>query len=385
MGSGSRGRGFLGLFRRRRADELAQIDAEITAFGEALARYEFTSALPSGPTADETANGTADETALADYGRALDAYERAKRDFVGDRDRADAEDVVRALAKGRHALARAEARRAGRPVPDQRPPCFFDPRHGPATTEFPWSPPDGVTRPVPVCAADAARLSDGLPPATTARRPDRRPSRAARPAAPRPAAVQPPPAGGAGAPWRPYKTPPPGTRTAHRAEGRGEREVRLHRPDPAEPALLVIRSSYEGEVHLVDGAGGPGGSTLVMPHALERTMVLLPPDGGEHVRLRVEKRGPWQLWLQSLEHVPVLERSLSFKGRYVFRHEGGPAAIRFSHRGSGSCWVEELTGELTAGARLVSGKGTCDLTGELPGPGLFRVRANHDWSLTRRT
>ncbi|MGW4383185.1 hypothetical protein [Kitasatospora sp. NPDC004531] len=357
-----RGRSFLSLFRRRRAeDELAQIDAEITAFGEALARYEFTSSGRS-----------ADEAALADYGRALDAYERAKRDFVGDRTREDADDVVHALYEGRSALARAAARLTDRPVPDHRPLCFFDPRHGPSTTDFPWSPPDGATRPVPVCAADAARLSDGRPPVTT-RRPAQRQARTARPAAAGPAAS------GNAAAWRPYKTPPPGTRTVQQAEGRSEREVKLHRPDPAEPALLVIRSSYQGEVHLVDDSGR---ATRILEHTLDRTMVVLPPDGSERVRVRVEKRGPWRMWVQSLDHVPALEQSLAFKGPYVFRYDGGPASIRFSHRGSGSCWIEELTDDLTPGLRLVSGRGRTDLPGEIPGPGLFRVRANHDWSLT---
>ncbi|BAJ31720.1 MULTISPECIES: hypothetical protein [Kitasatospora] len=374
MGGDGRGRGFLGLLRRRRADELAQVDAEITAFGEALARYELGSTPPAGQT---TAGQAAAGDALADYGRALDAYERAKRDFVGDRNREDAADVLRALDEGRSALARAEARRAGRPVPDRRPPCFFDPRHGPATTEFRWAPPGGVPRPVPVCAADAARLSDGLPPVT-----DRRPTRPTRPVRPvraHPAPATAPATAPAAPGWRPYRTPPPGTRTAYRADGKGPREVRLHRPDPAGPALLVVRSSYEGEVHRL---GGPGGGGLLMAHALGRTVVVLPPDGEAHVRLRVEKRGPWQLWLQTPEHVPVLERGLSFKGRYVFRYEGGPAGIRFSHRGSGSCWIERLTDGFGPGERAVGGKGTCDLVGELPGPGLFRVRANHDWSLT---
>src|SRR5687768_11993825 len=87
--------GLWGLFRgRRRSDELSRIDADITAFGEELARHDF---VPS--------HRSVDECLLADYGRALDAYEQAKRDFVGDRDREDAEDVLRALDEGRHALA----------------------------------------------------------------------------------------------------------------------------------------------------------------------------------------------------------------------------------------------------------------------------------------
>ncbi|MBH1938497.1 hypothetical protein I5Q34_30285 [Streptomyces sp. AV19] len=48
------------------------IEAEITAFGEALAAH---GAVP----------GAHDTAATADYERALDAYERAKRDVVGGR------------------------------------------------------------------------------------------------------------------------------------------------------------------------------------------------------------------------------------------------------------------------------------------------------------
>ncbi|WP_219461889.1 PASTA domain-containing protein, partial [Nonomuraea rhizosphaerae] len=36
--------------------------------------------------------------------------------------------------------------------------------HGLSTGDVPWTPPGGVSRPVPMCAADAARLADGLEP-----------------------------------------------------------------------------------------------------------------------------------------------------------------------------------------------------------------------------
>ncbi|MEU1307105.1 hypothetical protein ABZ443_46500, partial [Streptomyces shenzhenensis] len=45
---------------------------------------------------------------------------------------------------GRASLAQLSARRAGRPLPARRPPCFFDPRHGPSVTDAGWTPPGGA-------------------------------------------------------------------------------------------------------------------------------------------------------------------------------------------------------------------------------------------------
>ncbi|MYU17195.1 hypothetical protein GTZ78_42570, partial [Streptomyces sp. SID8361] len=56
------------------------------------------------------------------------------------------------------------ARREGRPLPQRRPPCFFDPRHGPSVRDVPWAPLGGTRRSVPACAADATRIDDGAEP-----------------------------------------------------------------------------------------------------------------------------------------------------------------------------------------------------------------------------
>ena len=51
--------------------------------------------------------------------------------------------------------------------PERRPPCFFDPRHGPSTRDVEWAPDGyGAPRPVPVCEADAVRLEQGQEPMT---------------------------------------------------------------------------------------------------------------------------------------------------------------------------------------------------------------------------
>lgn len=52
-----------------------------------------------------------------------------------------------------------------------RPLCFFDPRHGPSVNRVAWAPPGGAPRDVDVCAADAVRLTEGLPPIATGVRP----------------------------------------------------------------------------------------------------------------------------------------------------------------------------------------------------------------------
>ncbi|MFD9126795.1 hypothetical protein [Kitasatospora sp. NPDC059571] len=158
------GGGVFLLFRRARkrkeaqvAAQLAQlrtvVDEDITAFGEELDRLDFS------PGAAD-----ADDAQRADYTHALDAYERAKATMDAARTPEDVRPVSEALADGRFALAVLAARREKRPLPERRPPCFFDPRHGPSVRDEEWAPIGGAVRTVPVCAADAARLADGAEP-----------------------------------------------------------------------------------------------------------------------------------------------------------------------------------------------------------------------------
>lgn len=147
--------------RRRRAAERRAaldrlrvvVDEDITAFGEELDRLDFHPAEPG-----------ADDAMRADYERALNAYENAKQYMTEARGPEDVRTVTQALEDGRFSLAQLAARREGRPLPERRPPCFFDPRHGPSVTDAPWTPPGGAPREVPVCAADATRLADGRDP-----------------------------------------------------------------------------------------------------------------------------------------------------------------------------------------------------------------------------
>jgi hypothetical protein len=146
---------------RRAAEERAAlerlrvvVDEDITAFGEELDRLDFHP--------DEAG---ADDAMRADYEHGLDAYETAKTRMAEARRPQDVREVTSALEDGRFALASLAARRSGKPLPERRPPCFFDPRHGPSVRDLEWTPPGGAPRSVPVCAADATRIEDGEEPA----------------------------------------------------------------------------------------------------------------------------------------------------------------------------------------------------------------------------
>ncbi|MCP2307742.1 EGFR-like transmembrane domain-containing protein [Kitasatospora paracochleata] len=158
------GGGVFLLFRRAKKRkeekvraELAQlrtvVDEDITAFGEELDRLDFNPGA-----------GDADDAQRADYTRALDAYDRAKRSMDEAKRPEDVKPVTEALEDGRFALATLAARRDKRPLPERRVPCFFDPRHGPSVRDVEFAPMGGAVRTVPACADDADRLATGQDP-----------------------------------------------------------------------------------------------------------------------------------------------------------------------------------------------------------------------------
>ncbi|MEE1808618.1 hypothetical protein [Streptomyces sp. BE133] len=129
------------------------VDEDITAYGETLDRLDF-----------HPAEAGADDSMRADYERALDSYESAKIRMSKTQHPSDVRGVTQALEDGRFSLAVLEARRKGGEPPARRPPCFFDPRHGPSVADVRWSPSGGTAREVPVCAADETRLREGEEP-----------------------------------------------------------------------------------------------------------------------------------------------------------------------------------------------------------------------------
>ena len=161
VGVGAGGIGLFALRRRRRQQaeqaDLAEVKREaqddLLALAEDIRALDLDVEMPS-----------ADARAKEEYAQAVAAYERADQALDRARSPEDMEAVSNALEEGRFAMASAKARFEGRQPPERRPPCFFDPRHGPSVEDVDWAPAGGAPRAVPVCAADAQRIRDGLDP-----------------------------------------------------------------------------------------------------------------------------------------------------------------------------------------------------------------------------
>ncbi|MFD9857890.1 hypothetical protein [Streptomyces alboflavus] len=381
-----------GLFRgRRRADELAQVDAEITAFGEALAGHSF-----------EPGDHRDDPGLLADYQQALDAYEQAKKDFVGDRNLRDAADVLRTLDEGRHALACVDAVIEGRPRPKRRPLCFFDPRHGQSTEDVRWAPSEGAVRMIAVCAADAVRLAEGMPPIERGLR-EQRPVPHARPGpgqnnSPsaagagakrrpehRPTAEPPPPASPLASP-DPYETWPGNTGARQRWESRDSKGVQLIRSDPRKPSLLVVHLERAADswVELTSPRDGKRPPRLILTHGspLTRAIVPVESDGQEAIRLQMNTRGKWRIWLHPPEEIPLLEDELGSIGSYVLRHPGGQVPLRITQHEGTAFSLHELRSDFALGTLLCQGNGSFTASAIAPRKaGLLYVQSRGSWSI----
>jgi uncharacterized membrane protein YgcG len=143
----------------KRAAELSvvrnAVEEDVVAFGEDLSRL-----------GNELPSGRLDEGGRADYRRALDAYEAAKAATDALRDAEETRHVTTIIDDGRYAIACVRARVEGTALPQRRPACFFDPRHGQSVTDVAWAPSGGITRDVPACALDAERVRVGAEPDT---------------------------------------------------------------------------------------------------------------------------------------------------------------------------------------------------------------------------
>ena len=137
--------------RRKLAQVRAAIDEDVTEFGERVAGLD-------------TSDPNLPDASREDVSTALDAYERAKVAAGAMRSPLDAAGVTSALEDGRYALACVDARKEGRPLPERRPPCFVDPRHGPSVADVGWTPPGLPERAVPMCVDCQARVARGEDP-----------------------------------------------------------------------------------------------------------------------------------------------------------------------------------------------------------------------------
>jgi hypothetical protein len=128
-------------------------EEDVTQFGEELQRLDI-----------DVAGHPLDEPMQQDYQRALDAYDNAKTSLDAVTQPDEIKHVTEILEDGRYAVACVKARVAGQPLPAKRPPCFFNPAHGPSSQNVEWAPPGGVRREVPACPADAERVLAGADP-----------------------------------------------------------------------------------------------------------------------------------------------------------------------------------------------------------------------------
>ena len=138
--------------RQEHDEELAAVrrlaDEDVIVFGEQLQRLDAA-----------VGRADLDDEGRVDYQRALDAYESAQRTVQHLGDAEEVSQVTDTLSHGRYALACVQARVAGQPLPELRPPCFFNPQHGPSTRDVLWTTGKYGTRTVPACAQDAARVA----------------------------------------------------------------------------------------------------------------------------------------------------------------------------------------------------------------------------------
>ena len=146
--------------RDRRRREAAQLEAvkrhardDLVALGDDIRSLDLDIEMPN-----------ASAEAKEDYGRAVDLYKRAQDAFDTAQRPQDLAPVASTVEEGRYLVASARARLEGREPPEHRPPCFFDPRHGPSVRDVEWAPPGGAPRAVPACEADAQRVESGLDP-----------------------------------------------------------------------------------------------------------------------------------------------------------------------------------------------------------------------------
>ena len=154
---------FLSSRRRRKAQQVeearqlqevkqAALD-DLVALGEELRSLDLDVEMPG-----------VNPEAKRYYTEALTAYETATAKLDSAARPEDLRVVTSSLEEGMYDIACARALLHKQPIPERRPPCFFDPRHGPSVRDVVWAPPGGEPREVPACASDAARVDAGEEP-----------------------------------------------------------------------------------------------------------------------------------------------------------------------------------------------------------------------------
>ena len=143
--------------KTRREEQVAEvkavIDEDVTEYGERLAAFDMRD-----PRLDEEARNNLEQ--------ALNSYEKSKTALDAMTTSADASKVTNHLEDGRYALACVTAQLNGEPLPERRPPCFIDPRHGPSSQDIMYTPTGAqAPRETPVCPICAKTIKQGGDPA----------------------------------------------------------------------------------------------------------------------------------------------------------------------------------------------------------------------------
>lgn len=131
----------------------AAADEDVKHFANDLAE------LKTAPAMGSLTSGTQRE-----YERALESLDTAGIALAKADNSLDIGQVTEALERGGYAAACVRARLSGRQLPSRRPPCFFNPQHGPSNQDVDWAPRGEEPRPLPSCADDAERVAVGAEP-----------------------------------------------------------------------------------------------------------------------------------------------------------------------------------------------------------------------------
>jgi uncharacterized membrane protein YgcG len=136
--------------RQQRREEQQHVQAVLPLLHEEVIELsEKVSALPT----------TADIEQAQLTRQVLDTVEKARHRLDALTKDDDTQAVTTLLGDTRYMLHCLTALHRGEPRPERTPPCFFDPRHGPSTTQRQWAPDTaGTEREIPTCAECADRL-----------------------------------------------------------------------------------------------------------------------------------------------------------------------------------------------------------------------------------
>lgn len=141
----------------RRALDLAMVSAaaddDIREFAGELAE------LRAAPAIGALTSGTQRE-----YDRALAALDAAGTALAKATRPIEIGQVTQSLERGRYSIGCVRARLSGHELPSRRPPCFFNPQHGPSRQDVDWAPRGEQPRPLPACAGDAEHVAVGADP-----------------------------------------------------------------------------------------------------------------------------------------------------------------------------------------------------------------------------